>query len=395
MVLSAPDSTGENQKRVFEPSNPPGRESYSREPVSTKSTEVSTISIEEEQAIDTRAAVEPMLSGIQAEAAVPVEQHGDTEPTKHVQVDEQSESNQPIMWKKIEESSKQSTTTRPKTEPTPAATTVETTSREPVEATRQGEQTAPLDSDPQDAVWYDGLRKFGSRSVDSVSSAFHSLAPGGFDEAYIQDRLAVGTRIITFSLSDDDASLGTINKLNEIQDHAPIKIFVNYLVNPCWGFELSSDKIEVETRTSDGKSDGDGEMSGPILSVFGRYPNDTGFVPYGGIGLAVFDGDFSEEAHWALGYSNPKAYLDAGSPGTPLAGRTRSMSVDSYTGMVIYVGAAWEFWEHWAADVIVRYMDMEAVTTFTGKVGDTVETVISDTFDLTNTAYGLGIRYTF
>jgi len=434
MALSVPDSAGETQNRVFEPSNPSGTKTYYREPVETKTTEASTIAIEDEQPTEIKAAVEAVPSDMRTETAIPVEQYGDTEPTKHAQVDEQSESYQPIMWRKIKEPSKQSTSTLPKSELKPAATTVETTFDEPAEATTQVRQTvppesfkqvepqerepeiertvreqtidrtepkklteraAPLDSDPHDVSWYDGLRNFGSRSVDGVSGAFHSPANGGFYETYIRDRVVLGTRIITFSLSDDDVSLGTINKLNDIQDHAPTKIFLNYLMNPYWGFELSYDKIEAETRTSDGKSDGDVEMSGPILSVFGRYPNHTGFVPYGGIGLAVFGGDFDEEAHWALGYPNPEAYVDAGSPSTPLGGRTRSMSVDDYTGTVIYLGVVWEFWERWAADVLFRYMDMEADSTFTGKVHGNVETVISDTFDLSNTAYGLGIRYTF
>ena len=456
MALSVPDSVAENRKRVFEPSNPSDTKTYYREPVETKTTEASTIAIEDKQPTETKAAVETAPSGIQPETAVPTEQYGDTEPAKRAQVDDQSESYQPIMWRRTKEPSKQSTTTSTTssttttstmttttstmttttstmttttTSTTTSSTTVEKTFRQPAEATRQvrqtvppesfkqlelqereleiertareqtidrtepkklTEKTAPLDSDPHDVAWDDG-----SRSVDGVSDAFHSPAPGGFYETYIRNRLVVGTRIITFSLSDDDVSLGTINKLNYIQDHAPNKIFLNYLMNPYWGFELSYDKIEAETRTSDGKSDGDVEMSGPILSIFGRYPNDTGFVPYGGIGLAVFDGDFSEEAHWALGYPNPQAYVDAGSPSTPLGGRTRSISVDSYTGTVIYLGVVWEFWENWAADVLFRYMDMEADSTFTGKGRNNVENVISDTFDLSNTAYGLGIRYTF
>ena len=99
--------------------------------------------------------------------------------------------------------------------------------------------------------------------------------------------------------------LGTINSVEENPDSTPDKVFIDMMLNEYFGIELGYDSIIAETRTTSGKSDGDVEMSGPVVSLLLRLPNESNFTPFAGVGLAFFGGDFDEEAHWAPGLSRP------------------------------------------------------------------------------------------
>lgn len=221
------------------------------------------------------------------------------------------------------------------------------------------------------------------------------------------DRVEIGTRIISIDLKDDSTDLdetgngflGSIVGLDGEDDLAPTRFFIDILATPYLGLELSYDKISAETQTSplvgEVKSDGTLELSGPIVSIFGRYPNKTGITPYGGIGYAFYSADFSETGHWANGYPDPSAYAAAGSPNEPLGGRSRKMNVDDVTALVIYGGVIWSFHEHWAVDLYVRSMDAEVDANFVGSVRGTVETDKDGKFPMEHTGYGLSVHYLF
>jgi outer membrane protein W len=212
----------------------------------------------------------------------------------------------------------------------------------------------------------------------------------------ILSRIEVGTRMTTFTLDQEDGEvLGTIVGIEGEPNESPTKFFANVMVLPYLGVELSYDSVKARTRTSSGKSDGDIEMSGPLLSAIVRIPNQTGVIPYAGIGMAFFGADFSETAHWALGYEGPEEYEADGSPSEPLGGRERMMKVEDHTGMIIHGGLMWQFAEHWAVDVFVRQMEMESEATFTGTVNGKLENEKSGVFLLDNMSYGGGIRYNF
>jgi outer membrane protein W len=250
------------------------------------------------------------------------------------------------------------------------------------------------------------IREFGSRGVEAVSQVFQLPSIESIN-VWMEDRVEIGLRSISFQLETDhksssggrDTFLGSITDLEEDNDLVPTRIFVDYLVTPFWGVELSYDKIVAATKTSSAvnavKSDGDVELSGPILSVFGRYPNDTAFVPYAGLGIAFYDADFSGTAHWALGYSGPAEYAAAGSPNTSKGGRTRSMDVDVDPEFVIYGGALWNFRDHWALDLYIRQMDVDVDASFTGKVRERVEQVKKGSFPMGHVAYGASMHYIF
>ena len=223
----------------------------------------------------------------------------------------------------------------------------------------------------------------------------------------LQGRLEVGTRIISIDLKDDTTDidetrngfLGTIVGLDDQTDQLPTRFFVDVLFNRYVGIELSYDKIAAETRTSplfgDVKSDGTLELSGPILSVFGRYPNPTGITPYGGLGVAFYSSEFEETAHWGKGYPNLASYVAAGSPDEPLNGRTRTMNVDGVTALVVYGGVLWSFHENWAVDLYIRSLDADVDANFIGGVGDAVDVDKDGVFPMGHTGYGLGIHYVF
>ncbi len=250
------------------------------------------------------------------------------------------------------------------------------------------------------------IREFGARGVDEVSQVFRSPSIESI-KARMEDRVEIGLRSISYQLDTDHKSsnggrntfLGTITDLAEDNDLAPTRIFVDYLVTPFWGFELSYDKIAATAKTSPVadpvKSDGDVTLSGPILSVFGRYPNDTAFAPYAGLGIAFYNVTFDETAHWALGYSGPAEYAAVGRPRTPNGGRTRSMAVDVDPAFVIYGGALWNFRDHWALDVYIRQLDVDVDAAFTGRVRGRVEQVKKGSFPMGHVACGASIHYIF
>ncbi|MEM7396433.1 MAG: outer membrane beta-barrel protein, partial [Verrucomicrobiota bacterium] len=231
-------------------------------------------------------------------------------------------------------------------------------------------------------------------------SGWGSSIDDPFDDDTATWNFEVGTRMTYFSLSDDssDSFLGSINKLEGETSYNPFKVFAQVTFKKYFGAELSWDKMEAETRTRDGKSDGTLDMSGPILMLNARYPNRTAFTPYAGIGLAFMSSDFSETHHWRLGYPNVALWRAAGSPTTDdrtFMGRTREMNVDDDTGVVLYLGCFWNFHPDWSVDVFIRSIDVTAEAEFVGFQDGEPVRMIPGKFPMKNTAFGLGIRHHF
>lgn len=218
-------------------------------------------------------------------------------------------------------------------------------------------------------------------------------------------RIEVGLRVSQFSLVEDsmgfldefgiprDTFIGSVNTLSEEQALFPPEPFIHVALNQYIGFELSYSSLEVETETFTGKSDGNLTMSGPIISVIGRYPTRSVFTPYASLGIAIFGAEFDEQAHWALGFAGPEEFIAAGSPSEPFGDRTREMFVDDATGLVLTGGVLWRFAPDWAADGFVRYMDVESSALARSQVRERTTTETSGKFFLENVAFGAGIRY--
>lgn len=216
----------------------------------------------------------------------------------------------------------------------------------------------------------------------------------------LRRHVEIGTRITHFELKDDrrstdDTFLGSIIRLDDKQDLMPTKLFLAFRVNDLFGFELNYDKVAARTITVTGKSDGTISMSGPIVSLFARYPNQTAFTPFAGFGLAYFSAAFNETDHWRLGYDSPEDYISAGKPATPKGDRLRTMHVSSDVGRVIVLGLIWRITNSWALDAFWRTMDVEADAVFTSTVHGVPENSRHGEFPLDHDAWGLGAKYIF
>ncbi len=213
--------------------------------------------------------------------------------------------------------------------------------------------------------------------------------------------ISIGTRMIYFRLMKENKQtfLGNINRLEEKQDMAPDRLYVNWYPTRYAGAELTWDKARATTHNQNsetGQGDGDFVFSGPILTLMFRYPNETGFTPYGGIGMAFLNCSFENDAWWYYGWPSPEAYEAAGSPSEFRNGYKREITVENANAFVIAAGCDYRLDSHWLAEFYVRYMSLDLDAHYVH--GDsTLDPSTSHTtkipFD--NVALGVGIRYTF
>jgi len=211
--------------------------------------------------------------------------------------------------------------------------------------------------------------------------------------AWMKDHLELGTRFTYVWLRDhrrdplsgiDGAPgsyYGSINELDPVQSYWPLKLFADYKFCPYGGVELALDYFSVRTITQlDGHTDGDLNLVGPQLSVFGRYPNATAFTPYAGAGLAYYHASFDENPDWHA------------PPGRP---EIQTMDFTHTYGAFLYGGLLWDFAGHWSADLLVRYTWLRDADGTHWGGPDGTDFNGSPSFPLSNIAAGVGIRYRF
>ncbi|MCX6997474.1 MAG: outer membrane beta-barrel protein [Kiritimatiellaeota bacterium] len=232
------------------------------------------------------------------------------------------------------------------------------------------------------------------------AGASHAAEAASAMPAWIKDHVEVGTRITYFILQDDHRDFhggnrfwGSINDLDVKQQYLPIKLFVAYKFNPYFGVELTMEQLAVETWSRppnplDGTTGTDGTINlmGPLASVFARYPNATRFTPYAGLGLGYFFASFDYEAVWHhpadFRSYDPTFYQD--------------FKLDDSLAWLLYAGLAANLNERWSLDFQVRYMklDVDGVT-LTSRGGSPYYENGEFSFPLSNTSFGLGLRYSF
>jgi len=207
----------------------------------------------------------------------------------------------------------------------------------------------------------------------------------------------IGTRSTYFWIRDDKRGAtqlpgnagnyyGSINELVEVEDPWPLKIFVDYKINPYWGVELTWDQIKAKTYTQvdptsgwGGYSDGTLSLIGPEASVFARYPNDTIFTPYAGVGAVYYFASNTENGDWAHPYGD---FYQAFDP-------------NNTWGWVFYGGCAIPLSGPWSADLFVRYTKVGVDGTHYQGFGAADSIGGQFTFPLSNVSAGLGVRYSF
>ena len=227
-----------------------------------------------------------------------------------------------------------------------------------------------------------------------------ALAAGESVETPWANHLELGTRVTYFMLQDDssDSFLGSINQLDEKQDYIPYKVFADWMITPAIGVELTWDgiKADAQTAASDEHIDGDFELAGPIITVFGRYVNETIFTPFAGAGLAYMFAEFNEAQWWAMGYAHESDWAALGYPDEVRNNITRCIDVDNAVGLVLTGGSDIWFTDYFSATFFVRYINLDTDATFTEKRGD-VDIINHDSQSIpfSHFAFGLGVKYVF
>ncbi len=196
-------------------------------------------------------------------------------------------------------------------------------------------------------------------------------------------RLEIGFRYIQISLNDTDRSapgtrnyLGSIDRLNEKQPRLPYP-FINYHFQPNWGISLAFDRFGAETikTVSRNESDTDGTIyvRGPVLSLRGRYPNESRLTPFCEAGLAYYFGKFAHDHQWRH------------------VGASRIMDINDTVAVVLAAGMDVGIYGGWSLQLYARYNNAKVKGTYT-RDGLYME---SATLPLKHFAYGIGTLYSF
>ncbi|MBI3987248.1 MAG: hypothetical protein HY343_10025 [Lentisphaerae bacterium] len=232
----------------------------------------------------------------------------------------------------------------------------------------------------------------------------------GFMDGMLADRLALGTRLTVFTLQTDNKKyfMGFIDVLEEEQDLWPTKVFAQWLFTPYVGLELTWDQVAAKLWNSEDIPHDDGMLSlrGPIVTLFGQYPNETIFTPYAGVGAGWFLADFDPNPIWHNGFgyemtwdqavADYEAWRAAGSPEWPNNGYQRILEPEDTYGLVLTAGSSIGINRRWAADLYLRYMWADVDAHYTRRVfGEVIDDRGTFTFPLSNFAAGLGVKYLF
>lgn len=209
---------------------------------------------------------------------------------------------------------------------------------------------------------------------------------------WLSGRLEIGTRITHFILLESERGdgkgggesfVGQIHFLEEDQDYMPTKLFADYMFTPRFGLELTWDEFRADTKNDNGGStDGAAILSGPMLSAIWRFPTDSIFTPYAGLGVALLNGDFDHREEWHI------------------EGNTRrTIYVDDVVAFPVSAGCAIEIKEHLSGDVYLRYIHANPDARFEKTIHSRHTSKLLEDFDgdfdLSNITIGLGVKYVF
>ncbi len=218
-----------------------------------------------------------------------------------------------------------------------------------------------------------------------------------FFDKYVSGRLQIGTRSTYRFLSDADSGhkggrygsgtfLGTIYALDEKQSVAPIYPHVTWFFLNYVGIELAYDHVEAETVATSGydmndKTDGSLKLSGPVVSLVARYPNETKFTPWIGIGKFFSSASFSPSPDWTHSKAYPTAYNE--------------MIVNDVDGTVFSIGVDWNFNENWVLNLSFQSMSADIKAVYNGFLDGRQYTEQPGHFPMDNNSVRIGICYQF
>ncbi len=203
-----------------------------------------------------------------------------------------------------------------------------------------------------------GVATIGTAGAQGMSGGGIASA----EPSYLSGALEIGLRVSYFTFRDPTQKSGTSAKpyqgytpgisifsLYEEQNYMPYP-YLRYNINPYFGIQLGWENIEGRTRTRDeitgelySHSDGNPQLEGPSLLLYGRLPLEDrvapfdALTPYVGVGVVIFSGDFKHNADW---HNNGQ----------------RNIAVDDTTGFLATLGISVEVIENLGLDLSFSYL---------------------------------------
>ncbi len=285
-----------------------------------------------------------------------------------------------------------------------------------------------------------------TKPVSSVKQAPSVSDDSAFDAApfvdaaddFVAGHLRVGTRLTGYAFAHitglhldpnsnikdqhnpvsgvEETFLGSITKLDAVQNYWPQNLYADWYFTPSLGVELTWAEIRAQTVSVDktetpSHSDGDWDIKGPVVSVIGRYNNPSKWTPYGGAGLALMSSRFIHSTWWHTGFPSEEDWVANGSPNMSINGEYRTMQTDAKrswaevvlpgldvddVGFVVFGGCDYTIMDHLLANVYVRYMNIEIHNHYYITLpGGGIDDRTWYTIPLSNIAAGVGVSYAF
>jgi len=226
-------------------------------------------------------------------------------------------------------------------------------------------------------------------------------------ETLIEERLSIGARITSYSLSETERPpdpnqeltfLGNLNRLHSVSNNR-IQPVVTYRICRYLALEYTQDRVSARTQNRDtdgteGSYDGTVQLSGPIFSAMLRVPIYDRIIPYVGIGYASWSAKYIYEPWWHLGWGSPEQYDKAGRPGTS-TGKIRHMYVEDDSATVLTLGLAIKLSRYAELDFMMRRMDLMSKAEFVAELGSEMRPLRSGDFPMKHRAYGAALSVIF
>ncbi|MFC1462586.1 hypothetical protein ACFLQU_03165 [Verrucomicrobiota bacterium] len=229
-----------------------------------------------------------------------------------------------------------------------------------------------------------------------------------------REKLDIGIRFnhYIYQTEKDDfiGSIDTIESENQYIFEDPLLdgwwpngLYLLWRFDPKFAVELTYTELRAITLSHGGRhTDGTVVAAGPILTAIRRFPNNTSFVPYAGLGLAFFvSTSVTGDNPWHNGFggrdwASYNAWAEAGASPYPNGGYQRTFRVADELGYVLGLGLEKKLGDSWSADLNLRYTHVVFENTYTlSFYGNPSGNPRYSEWDLSNFNIGLGVKYSF
>ncbi len=208
-------------------------------------------------------------------------------------------------------------------------------------------------------------------------------------DSWFVNRFDVGTRATSYALKEtkrppSNHFLGSINTLDEDQDYAPFKVFLNYWPVQWAGVGITREKFSAVTLTEEpGEvtyTDGTFELDGPIFYLTFALPNKTPVTPFVEFGRMNLSASFESNPAWANAHR--------------IQGYQNLVVREVNGGDMWAVGCDIHIKKGWSCNLIYREIKADIVVDHV-LLGSLNQSNSNRPFDLSSSFVGGGISYRF